>query len=122
MRTCFAAAETLPLAPHKALVLPLAPASQPGTVHFGLRAMWAGITEAVPADSVAANPAAGADADLSTADAVLVDEIGGVAQSKVSVGKLETFKERSGVVASGKAEAGGQVKIGVGGAVRRDLK
>ena len=67
----------------------------------------------VAADSAAGNPAP--DADLATAitykfGAALMDEIVGVAQSKVTVGKLETFNDGSGVLAtSGKADAGGQV-------------
>ena len=75
--------------------------------------MWVSALEAVPADSVAGNPAP--DADLATAitykfGAALLDESVGVAQSKVTVGKLVTFNDGSGVLAtSGKAEAGGQV-------------
>ena len=90
------------------------------------RVIWVSALEAV---------AANADAGLSTADAnadpSLVDEIGGALEFEVNVGKLETFDDRAGAVVSGKAVAGAEVKLGVGGPVsrwgvggpvRRDLK
>ena len=145
MRTSFAAAKELlqlvPLPPLKGAVAPIkvsspAPALQ-AWLHFGA-AMWVVMARVIwvsALEAVAANVDADADAGLSTADAnadpSLVDEIGGAPEFEVNVGKLETFDDRAGAVVSGKAVAGEEVKLGVGGPVsrwgvggpvRRDLK